>query len=198
MTDSWSECTLGEVADINMGLQLSPARSQGERMRPYLRAANVSPGAIDLSDVNQMHFSVTEEERHRLVVGDVLLVEGGNEKSLGAPALVSATEAGLCMQNTLLRLRVKDRDALLSEFLFLSMNAYFDAGGFASLGKGTTLMHLGATRVPSVPVRFPPLSMQRRIVDLMTPGQPPGKPARRAGSSGCSVVVRCPPNGGEC
>lgn len=167
MTDEWVETTLGEVAEINMGQQLSPERSAGNRLRAYLRAANVSPGHISSTDVNEMHFSSTEEERHQLRVGDVLLVEGGNEKSVGSPALVTEEVAGLCMQNTLLRLRVRDTGMLEPGFLLLSMMRLFSSGYFASLAKGTTIMHLGAKRVPAVPISLPPLPVQRRIVDLM-------------------------------
>jgi restriction endonuclease S subunit len=168
MNDGWVETTLGEVAEIRMGLQLSPTRSAGSRQRKYLRAANVSPRAIDILDVNEMSFEANEEIRYAIHEGDVLLVEGGNEKSLGSPALVTAREAGLCIQNTLVRLRVKDPALVLPEYLYLSQLGLFEEGYFARLGKGTTILHLGATRLPPVRILVPPLPVQRRIVDLMT------------------------------
>ena len=125
MTDEWREVALEEVAHIQMGLQLSPSRAAGRRLRPYLRAANVSPGSIDLSDVKEMSFDEAEEARYALHVGDVLLVEGGNEKSLGSPALVSQDEEGLCFQNTLVRLRVRDTSVLTPEFLLLTQDHLF-------------------------------------------------------------------------
>jgi len=122
---------------------------------------------IGLDDVKEMDFSEQEEQRFALSVGDVLLVEGGNEKSVGCPALIGEREAGLCIQNTLLRCRVRDHRSLLSEFLYQCLRGSFLSREFASVAKGTTILHLGQTRAVALPLAVPPLAEQRRIVEVV-------------------------------
>ncbi len=167
MRDGWVVTTLGKVADVQMGLQLSPARSAGPRQRAYLRAGNIVNTSIALDDVKTMEFTVAEEEKYRIARGDVLLVEGGNNKSLGMPAQVADEHEGLCIQNTLIRLRTKDAHSACSGYLYLAALSLFESKVFSRLGKGTTILHLGGTRVPRVSIPVPPISEQRRIVDLM-------------------------------
>jgi restriction endonuclease S subunit len=164
----WAETTLGEVCEVVMGRQLSPSKRLGVRPRPYLRAANVVIGGVNLDDVLEMDFSVDEEKRFSSKVGDVLLVEGGNQKSLGCPALISKREEGLCIQNTIIRCRSVDELRLSSKFLYHSLRFEFWSGKFAELGTGTTIMHLGQKRVFMLPFRLPPLDEQERIVEEIT------------------------------
>jgi type I restriction enzyme, S subunit len=167
MRDGWRETTVGELADVVMGRQLSPDKRRGVRPRPYLRAANVQGSTIVTDDLLQMDFTEEEERRYAVHAGDVLLVEGGNEKSVGAAALVAAAHAGLCIQNTLIRLRVRNGVPCLPQFLHLLMAHEFETGRMGRLATGTTIAHLGARRVPRIRVLLPPLPQQRRIVDLI-------------------------------
>ena len=165
---NWTETTLGEVADVIMGRQLSPSKKMGVRPRRYLRAANIGHWGISLDDVLEMDFSETEEKHFASQVGDVLMVEGGNEKSVGCPAIVTSRESGLCIQNTVIRCRIKDASRLSAEYLFHFLRHSFWNGRFGELCAGTTIMHLGQKRAIIYPILFPPLSEQKRIVDVMT------------------------------
>ena len=167
MPDHWQKFTLGEVAEVRMGQQLSPSRRTGSRPRPYLRAANIGASGIDLVDVNLMDFSAEEEERYALLPRDILLVEGGNEKSVGCPALVSDSEKGLCFQNTLIRCRIRDCGIVVPEFLYFALLRSFANGEFARLAQGTTILHLGQRRAEVFQIDLPPIAQQRRIVDLI-------------------------------
>ena len=167
MPDHWQETTLGEVCEVRMGQQLAPSRRTGDRPRRYLRAANVTLVGIGLEDVLEMDFSPEEEARLSLRENDLLLVEGGNEKSVGCPALVTRESVGLCIQNTLLRCRVNDSSVALPEFLYQSLMNAFLQREFARVAQGTTILHLGQRRAVSIPVVLPPLEEQRRIVDLV-------------------------------
>lgn len=167
MPDEWIETTLGEIAEIQMGLQLSPSRRVGKRPKAYLRAANIVNQTITTDDVNEMNFTAEEEARFRVSAGDTLLVEGGNEKSLGMPAQALEEHAGFCIQNTLVRLRTRDRQRVGPTFLHLICRHLFETRVFEQMGKGTTILHLGGSRVPKVPCRIPGHGVQRRIVDLM-------------------------------
>ena len=167
MRDGWRRLSLADIAETTLGRQLSPGRRLGVRPRQYLRAANVQNGAISLKDVLLMDFTTDEETRFALRPGDVLLVEGGNENSVGCPAIVTDREAGLCFQNTLVRVRVRDWSECSPQFLCLALDMRFRDGRMAGMSTGTTIAHLGATRVPRIEIDVPPLAEQRRIVDLI-------------------------------
>jgi type I restriction enzyme S subunit len=168
MRDGWTETTLGEVADVIMGRQLSPSKRMGTRPRPYLRAANIGNWGISLNDVLEMDFTEEEENHFASRKGDVLMVEGGNEKSVGCPALVTEREQGLCIQNTIIRCRVRGVSHLSPEFLYHFLRFSFWAGKFGELCAGTTIMHLGQKRAVVFPLVLPPLVEQERIVDVVS------------------------------
>jgi restriction endonuclease S subunit len=168
MRNGWTETTLGEIAEVVMGRQLSPSKKLGLRPTQYLRAANIGSWGISLDDVLEMDFTEDEEVHFASRVGDVLLVEGGNEKSVGCPALISEREEGLCIQNTIIRCRIKDDVQVFPEFLFQVLRNSFWLGKFSELCAGTTIMHLGQKRAQVFPLILPPLDEQKRIVDLVS------------------------------
>ena len=168
MRDNWTETTLGEIAEVIMGRQLSPSKKMGVRPKPYLRAANIGNWGINLDDVLEMDFTESEERQFASQIGDVLLVEGGNEKSVGCPALVSELHEGLCIQNTIIRCRVKDLTQLSPNFLYHSLRHSFWLGKFGELCAGTTIMHLGQKRAIVFPFNVPPIAEQKRIVDVVS------------------------------
>jgi len=166
--DDWVETTLGEAAEVIMGRQLSPSKKLGTRPRPYIRAANIGSWGINLEDIYEMDFTEIEEERFACQVGDTILVEGGNEKSVGCPALITEKESGLCIQNTVIRSRSRNSKALDPNFQYHLLRFMFWRGDFAQLCAGTTIMHLGQKRAEVVPISIPPLGEQLNIVDTIS------------------------------
>jgi type I restriction enzyme S subunit len=137
-------------------------------MVPYLRAANVKDGALELSDVKSMNFSPTEQRFFSLRPSDVLVTEGsGSLATVGASATWSGDLPGtICFQNTLLRLRPRS-EATDPRFLAWWARHAFASGIFASIATGANIFHVSAERVRSLPVWFPSLADQRRIADLL-------------------------------
>lgn len=166
--EDWVETTLGEAAEVIMGRQLSPSKKLGTRPRPYIRAANIGSWGINLEDIYEMDFTAIEEERFACQVGDTILVEGGNEKSVGCPALITEKESGLCIQNTVIRSRSKNSKVLDPNFQYHLLRFMFWRGDFAQLCAGTTIMHLGQKRAEVVPISIPPLEEQLNMVDTVS------------------------------
>lgn len=166
--DDWIETTLGEASEVIMGRQLSPSKKLGTRPRPYIRAANIGSWGINLEDIYEMDFTEIEEERFACQVGDTILVEGGNEKSVGCPALISEKESGLCIQNTVIRCRSTNPKRLDPNFQYHLLRFMFWRGDFAQLCAGTTIMHLGQKRAEVVPISIPPIGEQLDIVDTIS------------------------------
>jgi type I restriction enzyme S subunit len=166
-SDDWTHTTLGEVASVIMGRQLSPDKRHGTRPRKYLRAANVSVDGIDVLDLLEMDFTEDEEKRFACELGDILLVEGGNEKSVGCPGLVDEASAGLCIQNTLIRCRIKDLSRVRPEFLFHLLKNHFFRGDFSEIANGTTIMHLGQRRAEIFELTLPSLQTQDAAIAVV-------------------------------
>jgi type I restriction enzyme S subunit len=138
-------------------------------MVPYLRAANVKDGRLELGDIMCMNFTDDEQAIFSLAPGDVLVTEGcGSVKEVGASARWNGELPGIvCYQNTLLRLRPRQG---VSDPGFVELVARWlhRSGGWSSVASGTNIFHIGKGRASNVPVPCPPLPDQRRIVDLMS------------------------------
>ncbi|MFF5727864.1 restriction endonuclease subunit S [[Kitasatospora] papulosa] len=163
-SDSDVQRPLHAVAEVILGRQRAPQHADGPHIVPYLRAANVKDGRLDLSDVMAMNFTPAEQRTFTLQPGDVLVTEGsGSIKAVGAAAVWSGEMVGtVCFQNTLLRIR--PRQGLADgNFLEWWARSAFAAGEFASIATGANIYHLSAERVRSLRTRFPSLDEQRRI-----------------------------------
>ncbi|MFE7751639.1 restriction endonuclease subunit S [Streptomyces sp. NPDC057428] len=165
-SDSDAQRSLHAVAEVVLGRQRAPQHAEGQHMVPYLRAANVKDGRLELSDVMAMNFTPDEQRIFALRPGDVLVTEGsGSLKAVGAAAVWAGELVGkVCFQNTLLRIR--PRPGLADgKFLEWWARSTFASGEFAAIATGANIYHLSAERVRSLLTRFPDLDKQRRIAD---------------------------------
>lgn len=160
--------TLRAAAEVALGRQRAPQHDSGPHMVPYLRAANVKDGVLDLTDVKEMNFAPSEQQTFSLRPGDVLITEGsGSISSVGASAVWRGEIDGVvCFQNTLLRLRPRD-DRADGRFLEWWARSAFGSGLFASVASGANIYHISAERVRALPIELPPLDEQRRIADFL-------------------------------
>ncbi|MGW5202005.1 restriction endonuclease subunit S [Streptomyces spiralis] len=137
-------------------------------MVPYLRAANVKDGVLELADVKSMNFTPAEQQIFSLRVGDVLVTEGsGSLRSVGASAVWRGEIDGVvCFQNTLLRMRPRV-GITDGRFLEWWARSAFGSGLFASVATGANIFHISAERVRALPIELPCLEEQRRIADFL-------------------------------
>lgn len=163
---SWPQRKVSSVVDVRLGRQRSPARASGPNMVPYLRAANVTDGRLDLTDIKTMDFTPAEQDIFALRSGDVLVTEGsGSLATVGATAVYRGElPEPVCFQNTLLRLRPKTDD-LDPAFLAWWARGAFESGTFATIATGANIHHLGADGVKSLSIPMPPREAQRRVVE---------------------------------
>jgi type I restriction enzyme S subunit len=166
--NDWPVQPLRALAEVALGRQRAPQHEQGPHMVPYLRAANVSDGRINLNDVLEMNFSPNEQSTFGLRPGDILVTEGsGSLGTVGASAVWQGEISGVvCFQNTLLRLRPKD-GRTDPRFLAWWSRATFADGVYASIASGANIFHLSAERVRALPLHSPPIDEQRRIADFL-------------------------------
>jgi len=155
--------TLNQVAEVKLGRQRSPKNHLGERMIPYLRAANVDWNRLRLDDVKCMNFSEKEQVVHALQPLDILLTEAsGSATEVGKSALYRNEVPGVCFQNTLLRVRCHGIDP---EFMQKYLLAEAMMGRFIPQSRGVGIHHIGRQRLAHWPIEVPARSEQRAAVD---------------------------------
>ena len=163
LPDGWLFEPLGDVAEVRLGRQRSPKRATGERMRPYLRAANVTWKGLALEDVKEMDFTEAESVTYELRPGDLLLAEAsGSPGEVGKPAKYSGEIDGCCFQNTLIRVRLPE--GLIPDFYEHFFREQALNGRFAAGSRGVGIHHLGAASLSDWSVPVPPTAEQTRIV----------------------------------
>ncbi|MEU3143615.1 MULTISPECIES: restriction endonuclease subunit S [unclassified Streptomyces] len=158
---------VGEVGEVRMGKQLSPASSrEGGMHAPYLRVANVLGGWIDYSDVKSMSFDALERQRYSLEPGDILLNEGQSLELVGRSAIYDGHPGEYCFQNTLIRFR--SSACVVPEYAHAVFTQWLNDGTFASVAKKTTsIAHLGGDRFAKMPFPLLPSAQQQRIVEIL-------------------------------
>jgi len=158
----WATARLDEIADVRLGRQRSPKNHTGSRMRPYLRAANVTWSGFDLTDVKEMNFTELESGTYELRRGDVLVAEAsGSASEVGKPVVWRDEIEGCCFQNTLVRVRPRHA---VSEYLRYFLLSEARSGRIGQASPGVGIHHIGAARLGAWTVPLPPLNEQRRIV----------------------------------
>jgi len=71
----WDIVKLGDVSVISSGVTLGKSHSGPNTVElPYLRVANVQDGFLDLTDVKSIRVPVSQIEKYKLQVGDVLIL----------------------------------------------------------------------------------------------------------------------------
>jgi hypothetical protein len=153
---------LADKVVVTLGRQRHPKYASGEYMTPYIRAANVKDGRLELGSVYEMNFDPEERETYSLLDGDVLVSEGcGNIDEVGANAVWRGQIDGVvCFQKALIRLRsTSDSDPA---FLRHWARFAFRSGLFKSIARGTSIWHVSAERTCELP--FPALDVDQQRV----------------------------------
>lgn len=165
LPSGWVSVRLDELAEVRLGRQRSPKNHSGSRMRPYLRAANVTWSGLDLKDVKEMNFTEGESAVYELQPGDVLVAEAsGSADEVGKPAIWRGEIDGCCFQNTLIRVRTLGP---LPEYLRYFLLAEAQSGRIGQASPGVGIHHIGAARLAAWRVPVAPLEEQKRIVDAI-------------------------------
>ena len=102
LPSNWRWVSVGTVGDVALGRQRSPGNHTGRHATKYVRAANITPHGLDLTDLLEMDF--TPAETFAFKVNDVLLTEAsGSGAHVGRAALWKGEVDGCCYQNTVNR-----------------------------------------------------------------------------------------------
>jgi len=167
--ESWDEIPLDECATVQTGATKGRRFADAETIElPYLRVANVQDGHLDLTEIKKIRIRRSEVDRYRLLIGDVVLTEGGDFDKLGR-GFIWRGEIELCVhQNHIFAVR-PDRQRLLPEFFaYLAQSGYGKAYFLKVAHKTTNLASINSTKLKAFPVLIPPtIDEQREIVAIL-------------------------------
>ena len=166
--DNWEHVALGDLCDVQGGLQVSSKRSSMPIKVPYLRVANVLRGSLLLDEIKEINCSQSELKRTRLQTGDLLIVEGhGNPSEIGRVAMWGEYPGEIVHQNHLIRARVKN--VLLDpNFLCFYLNSAIGRRHLLKRANTTSgLNTISTSVVKSSPIILPPVNLQRRFSNLI-------------------------------
>ncbi len=158
----WSMSTIGDLAEVQGGLQVTSARKNLPVEVPYLRVANVYRGALDISEIKTIRATPAEIQRTTLVKNDLLVVEGhGNPNEIGRAALWNGNIEQCVHQNHLIRARFdfkKVEPVFASEYV----NSPGGRQHLLRAGKSTSgLNTISVSNVRETPIALPPLPLQQ-------------------------------------
>lgn len=161
---SWAMIRVDQAGAVRLGRQRSPDKHTGRHPTKYVRAANITPAGLDLSDLLEMDFTPRERQIFALVDGDILLTEAsGSAAHVGRAALWRGEIDDCCYQNTVIRFRPH---LALSEYALMVFRHYAASGTFARAALGVGIQHLGASRFAALHFPLPPQNEQRRIANV--------------------------------
>ena len=132
------------------------------RALPYVRAANVQDGWVDVADLKEMWFSPSEVHDLRLREGDLLVCEGGD---VGRCAIWDAPLQDVCFQNSVNRVRSRGADS--TRFLAYALHSLKALGAIDALCNRATIAHFTAEKLGACAIALPPPDEQHAIADFL-------------------------------
>lgn len=166
LPDGWAWTTLATIADIRVGAtqRRGPSRwGITRRSVPCLRAPNVQPGRLDLTEVKNAEVPETEIAELRLMPGDLLLSMAGDRDERCRGTVWNGELPECVFEKQIFRVRLLDA-GLDPAFYSLCIDSLWQTY-IADPGAPTSdVGFLGCSELWTLQVPVPPSAEQKRIV----------------------------------
>jgi type I restriction enzyme S subunit len=165
----WPKYPLGNVGEIRSGITLGrKLKDEPSDLVPYLRVANVKDGHLDLSDVNTIEASKSEQHKYSLRYGDLLLTEGGDPDKLGRGTYWREEIPGCIHQNHIFSVRF-DLSRYSPDFLAAQIGSSYGKRYFLAHAKQTTgIATINQTVLGGFPLLVPTIEEQMSVVERLS------------------------------
>lgn len=161
--EGWTATLLKRGYSVTLGKMLQPdSKAESDTQLPYIRAANIQWGGVDVSDIKEMWISASERESLLLTNGDLLVSEGGD---VGRSAIWNGELKECYFQNSINRIRPQRGN--FNKFLYFWICAVKDAGFIDILCNKSTIAHFTAEKVQALPVALPSPAEQIAIATFL-------------------------------
>lgn len=161
--EGWNVVPVKRAFSVTLGKMLQNERRSGDDFEAqYLRAANVQWGRVDVSDVKRMWFSDREARSLALMVGDLLVSEGGD---VGRSAIWQGEIPDCFIQNSVHRVRALGANS--TGFLYYWMLTLKSKGFIDVLCNKSTIAHFTVEKFSEVSLPRPPLVEQTAIAAFL-------------------------------
>lgn len=164
LPEGWTWATLGQISEIQGGIQKQPKRAPRSHAFPFLQVANVFRGRLDLGQIHSIELFGGELDKLRLEPGDLLIVEGnGSVSEIGRMAIWDGSIPNCVHQNHIIRARMLG--GLFPQFASAYWNSPEGTARVVGVAASTSgLYTLSVSKISVLPVPLPPLVEQQRIV----------------------------------
>ncbi|MBU3000316.1 restriction endonuclease subunit S [Roseovarius nubinhibens] len=148
---------------ITLGKMLQTQQKTDECVQlPYMRAANVGDGSLNLDDLNDMWFTPRDVRQYTLSEGDLLVLEGGD---VGRSAIMQKVEGTIGFQNSVHRVRPRKHN--LNPFGQYWLNHLKSSGYFDLVCSKATLSHFTVEKFLETPFPNIGFEQQKAIADYL-------------------------------
>ncbi len=158
----WAIKRIGDVFEIQLGKMLSQKATEGRYPFYYLGNKNVQWDYVDTSGLQQMDFSERERSKFELVLGDILVCEGGE---VGRTAIWRGDVESCYYQKAVHRLRPIDKQ-FLPDLFPRFMKWCINNGLLSDYTSQTSIAHLTQEKLAAVPIMVPTIPEQKKINDI--------------------------------
>jgi type I restriction enzyme S subunit len=164
MRSGWIETTLGDVARVNSGFAFS-TKSWRNTGIPVIKINNVRNGQVSLVNCSFVSDPLPEgASRFLLKKGDLLITLTGE---IGAVGFVTQSQP-MYLNQRVGRIDLRDNKNVLLDFLGLFLTLPEVRAEMWSHGKGNAQLNISPTSIHSLKINLPPITEQKRIVDLIS------------------------------
>ena len=169
---TWSAATLGDIAERDGGLiQTGPFGSQLHQSDyvpdgiPVIMPRDITNGQVDSASVARVSQETVDRlSRHQIRPKTIVLPRRGE---ITKRAFVRENQAGWLCGTGCLQIALEGKH-VLPEFLYYYMEQQDVARWLEQHAVGTTMLNLSAGIVTELPLRYPTLAVQHRIVGILS------------------------------